>query len=67
MEGSDDDFSDFELDKDDAVLDRDEAIMLKMLLVILFRTSQNVFPLFSSFSLIIPKKKILFHIYSTYK
>ena len=38
---------------------RHEAIMLKILPIILFRNSQNVYPLFSGFSPIIPGKKVI--------
>ena len=40
-----------------AIIDRDEAIMLKNLLIILFRNSLNVYLLFSIISPIIPTKK----------
>ena len=38
---------------------RHEAIMLKILPIILFHNSQNVYPLFSGFSPIIPGKKVI--------
>ena len=44
------------------IVSRHEAIILKILPIILFPNSQNVYPLFSGFSPIIPGKKLSFNI-----